>query len=64
MDRMVAEGLKGDLDEAGKKMGLILNVGGYYKNVITLAPSLDISTEEIDLALRLLDQLLRRCVNP
>ncbi len=64
MDRMVAEGLKGDLDEGGKKMGLILNVGGYYKNVITLAPSLDISTEEIDLALRLIDQLLRRCVNP
>ncbi|HEX5262238.1 MAG TPA: aminotransferase class III-fold pyridoxal phosphate-dependent enzyme, partial [Phenylobacterium sp.] len=63
LDRMVAEGLRGDLDVAGKKMGLILNVGGYYKNVITLAPSLDITTVEIDLALKLLDMLLRRCVN-
>jgi 4-aminobutyrate aminotransferase-like enzyme len=62
LDRMVAEGLKGDLDVAGKKMGLILNVGGYYKNVITLAPSLDITTLEIDLALKLLEMLLRRCV--
>jgi len=40
----------------------VLNIGGYYKNVITLAPSLDISYPEIDLALELLDQLLRRCV--
>jgi 4-aminobutyrate aminotransferase-like enzyme len=59
---MVAEGLKGDLEARGKKMGLILNVGGYYKNVITLAPSLDITTQEIDLALLLLDQLLARCI--
>jgi 4-aminobutyrate aminotransferase/(S)-3-amino-2-methylpropionate transaminase len=62
LDRMVAEGLKGDLDVDGKKIGLILNVGGYYKNVITFAPSLDITREEIDLALKLLDALLRRCV--
>ncbi|HEY3951050.1 aspartate aminotransferase family protein [Phenylobacterium sp.] len=62
MDRMVAEGLRGELDVDGQKMGLILNVGGYYKNVITLAPSLDITHEEIDLALKLLDALLRRCV--
>ena len=62
MDRMVAEGLKGDLIVDGKPMGLILNVGGYYKNVITLAPSLDITKDEIDLALKLIDMLLRRCV--
>jgi 4-aminobutyrate aminotransferase-like enzyme len=62
LDRMVAEGLKGDLQVGGQKMGLILNVGGYYKNVITLAPSLDITTQEIDLALVLMDQLLARCV--
>lgn len=61
MDRMVAEGLKGDLEVHGEKMGLILNVGGYYKNVITLAPSLNITTQEIDLALVLLEQLLSRC---
>ena len=63
LDRMVAEGLKGDLEVGGRTMGLILNVGGYHKNVITLAPSLDITTEEIDLALKLLDALLRRCVD-
>ena len=63
LDRMVAEGLKGDLEVGGGTMGLILNVGGYHKNVITLAPSLDITTEEIDLALKLLDALLRRCVD-
>ena len=27
----------------GSKIGLVLDVGGYYKNVITLAPSLHIS---------------------
>ena len=63
LDRMVAEGLKGDLEVGGGTMGLILNVGGYHKNVITLAPSLDITNEEIDLALKLLDALLRRCVD-
>ncbi len=61
LDRMVAEGLKGELEVGGKKMGLILNVGGYYKNVITFAPSLDITMGEIDLAIVLLDQLLARC---
>jgi 4-aminobutyrate aminotransferase / (S)-3-amino-2-methylpropionate transaminase / 5-aminovalerate transaminase len=34
--------------------------GGYYKNVITLAPSLNITREEVDLAMRLLDEILRR----
>lgn len=60
MDRMVDEAMKGDLEVAGKKYGLVLDVGGYYKNVITLAPSLDISYEEMDLALSLLDCLLAR----
>jgi len=62
LDRMEAEAMKGDLDGGGRRMGLILDVGGYHKNVITLAPSLEISREEIDLALRLLDELFRRCV--
>ena len=53
-------GLKGDLEHNGKKIGLVLDVGGYYKNVITLAPSLEITHEEIDLALALLDQLLTK----
>jgi 4-aminobutyrate aminotransferase-like enzyme len=38
----------------------VLDVGGYYKNVITLAPALDISYDEMDLGVELLDQVLRR----
>jgi 4-aminobutyrate aminotransferase-like enzyme len=57
---MVDEAMKGDLDVGGKKYGLVLDVGGYYKNVITLAPALTITREEMDLALTLLDQLLTR----
>ncbi len=60
VDRMVDIGLAGDLDHKGKKIGLVLDIGGYYKNVITFAPSLHISSEEIDLAMTLLDQLLTR----
>jgi 4-aminobutyrate aminotransferase/(S)-3-amino-2-methylpropionate transaminase len=59
VDRMVDIGLSGELEHRGRKMGLVLDIGGYYKNVITLAPSLHISGEEIDLGLALLDQLLR-----
>lgn len=62
LDRMEEEAMKGDLEAGGRRMGLILDVGGYHKNVITLAPSLEITFEEIDLALELLDALLRRCV--
>ena len=62
LDRMEEEAMKGDLEAGGRRLGLILDVGGYHKNVITLAPSLEITFEEIDLALELLDGLLRRCV--
>jgi len=60
VDRMVDEALKGDLEHGGRRYGLVLDIGGYYKNVITLAPSLTISYAEIDLAVALLDQLLAR----
>lgn len=56
-DKIVEEGLKAQLEYKGKKYGLVLDVGGYYKNVLTLAPSLDISDEEIDMSIQLLDQL-------
>ena len=60
-DRIVDEAMKGDLDAGrGKACGLVLDIGGYYKNVITLAPALTITKEEIDLAVRLLDQCFRR----
>ena len=60
VDRMVDEGMKADLEIGGKRYGLVLDVGGYYKNVITLAPALDISYGEMDLGVELLDQVLRR----
>lgn len=60
LDRMVDIGLAGELEHQGKRMGLVLDVGGYYKNVITFAPSLHITPEEVDLAIVLLDQLLTK----
>ena len=60
-DRIFTEGVKGDLEAGGKKYGLVLDVGGYYKNVFTLAPSFTITRGEMDLAIDLLDQLFRRC---
>ncbi|MFD9900905.1 aspartate aminotransferase family protein [Mesorhizobium sp. NPDC059025] len=60
VDRMVDESLKGDLVHNGQTYGLVLDIGGYFKNVITLAPSLTISHAEIDLAIALLDQLFTR----
>jgi len=60
-DVIFAEGMKGNLDVHGQKMGLVLDVGGYYKNVFTLAPSFTITEAEIDLGVELLDQLIRRC---
>jgi 4-aminobutyrate aminotransferase-like enzyme len=58
---MFNEGLKGDLLVGDKKYGLVLDIGGYQKNVITLAPSLLITNEEIDLGIHLFEMLLRRC---
>jgi 4-aminobutyrate aminotransferase / (S)-3-amino-2-methylpropionate transaminase / 5-aminovalerate transaminase len=55
------EGLKGDIAARGKKYGLVLDVGGYYKNVFTLAPSLHITEDEIDLGVELLESLFQRC---
>ena len=60
LDRMFDEALTGDLEDDGKKIGLVLDVGGYYKNVITLRAVAQITHDEIDLALALLDQLLAR----
>lgn len=60
-DRLFNEGLKGDLEADGRRIGLVLDIGGYYKNVLTLAPSFTITHAEIDLGIALLEQLLRRC---
>jgi len=60
-DRMFQRGLEGGLVVGDRQLGLVLDIGGYYKNVITLAPSLEISYEEIDLAHDLLDLLISLC---
>lgn len=61
-DKLFAEGMQGNLrDKKGKKIGLVLDVGGYYKNVFTIAPNFDITETEMDLAVDLFDQLIKRC---
>ncbi len=60
-DRIFNEGLKGGLQTSQGRMGLILDVGGYYKNVFTIAPAFDITEDEMDLAVELLDQLICKC---
>lgn len=40
---------------AGRPIGLVLDIGGDWRNVVTLAPSLAITTEEMNLADDLLD---------
>ncbi len=64
-DKIFQEGMKGNIRgngvKNGTKYGLVLDVGGYYKNVFTLAPALTISYEEIDLFISLFESLLKRC---
>jgi 4-aminobutyrate aminotransferase-like enzyme len=60
VERMVAIGLSGELGHGGDKLGLVLDVGGYHKNVVTFAPSLHIAAAEIELAFVLFDQVLSR----
>jgi len=59
-DAMMNIGLSGTLTTGGKKRGLVLDVGGYYKNVFTIAPSLYITEAEIDDALALFEEALLR----
>jgi len=61
-DKIKDEGLKGDITSKNKHYGLILDIGGYYKNVFTLAPNLDISYKEIDTFIELFERLLLRCI--
>jgi 4-aminobutyrate aminotransferase-like enzyme len=57
-DRLFQLGLTGELEARGRRYGLILGVGGPCKSTLTLAPSLNISEGEIDLAIELLDRSL------
>jgi 4-aminobutyrate aminotransferase-like enzyme len=60
-DRMFAQGLRGGIQTSKGKLGLVLDVGGYYKNVFTIAPSFGITEAEMDLAVELFDRLIRKC---
>lgn len=59
-DAITNIGLSGNLSAGGKKRGLVLDVGGYYKNVFTLAPYLYITEKEIDLAVSLFEEALQK----
>ncbi len=61
-DAIMNIGLSGELKAGGKKHGLVLDVGGYYKNVFTLAPSLYITEQEIDLAVDLFEEALQKAI--
>ncbi|MDD4954814.1 MAG: aminotransferase class III-fold pyridoxal phosphate-dependent enzyme [Candidatus Omnitrophica bacterium] len=61
-DKICEVGLSGNLSAQGKKRGLILDVGGYYKNVFTLAPSFYITNSEIDLAVELFEEALAKAL--
>jgi 4-aminobutyrate aminotransferase/(S)-3-amino-2-methylpropionate transaminase len=61
-DRIFEAGLAGGIPSSRGPMGLVLDIGGHYKNVFTLAPALDITREEIDLGIELLDHLFTTCV--
>jgi len=61
-DKIVNLGLSGTLNARGKRRGLILDVGGYYKNVFTIAPSFYITDEEIDLGVDLLEEALAKAL--
>ena len=60
-DRIFHEGMKGGISTSKGKLGLVLDVGGYYKNVFTIAPSFGITEKEMDLAIELFDRLIRKC---
>lgn len=61
-DKIMNMGLNGKLSAGNKQMGLILDIGGYYKNVFTLAPSFYITEKEIDLSVELFEQALSRSI--
>ena len=60
-DRIFAMGMRGGLKTSKGTYGLVLDVGGYYKNVFTIAPAFDITEDEMDLAVELLDILIKKC---
>jgi len=60
-DKIFQAGLEGGLQYKGKTYGLVLDVGGYYKNTFTIAPSFYVTDDEIEMAYHFLDELFTRC---
>ena len=60
-DKIFAAGMQGNIPTSKGRFGLVLDVGGYYKNVFTIAPSFGITEDEMDLAMELFDNLIRKC---
>jgi len=58
--KIFAVGMEGDLEYNGQIMGLVLNIVGYHKHVIALAPSFEMTHDEIDQACALLDMAITR----
>jgi 4-aminobutyrate aminotransferase-like enzyme len=44
----------------GKKYGLILDVGGWYKSTFTIAPNLYSTDEEMDLGVELFEMIVKK----
>ncbi len=61
-DKIANLGLSGRLTSGGKRRGLILDVGGYYKNVFTIAPSFYITQKEMDLGCDLFEEALIKAI--
>jgi 4-aminobutyrate aminotransferase-like enzyme len=61
-DTIAQIGLEGKLTAGGKRRGLLLDVGGYYKNVFTLAPSFYITEKEMDLGVDLFEEALAKAI--
>jgi len=61
-DRIEEIGLSGRLTTGGRTRGLVLDVGGYYKNVFTLAPSFYITEKEMDLGTDLFEEALVKAI--
>lgn len=61
-DAIAELGLSGRLSARGRRRGLILDVGGYHKNVFTIAPSFYITEKEIDLGIELFEEALSKAV--
>ncbi|MFA5005605.1 MAG: aspartate aminotransferase family protein [Candidatus Omnitrophota bacterium] len=57
-DKIANLGLGGKLSVGGKRRGLVLDIGGYYKNVFTIAPCFYITEKEIDLGVDLFEEAL------